>query len=81
MVDFKTVLEVIEAKSLIYQPPISTVWETFKIGVNLTQITDCLENNETCFNERIKNGNANVENAVIVATHINAVSIILKSNL
>ena len=81
MLNLKTAFELVEANSLIYEPPISAIWETFQIGVNLTDLAVCPANNETCFNERIKSGNANVENAIMAATHVDYVSIILKSNL
>ena len=81
MFNIKTALELIEANSLVYEPPISAMWETFKIGVNITDLSDCPSNNETCINEQIKNGNASVENAIIVAIYVSSVSIILMSNL
>src|SRR6202021_1278572 len=75
MVDFKTILYLIEAVSLIKEPPINAVWQSYQDGVNITQISDCPASNETCFIERVRNGNANLENAIIAVKHLKKVSI------
>ena len=75
MVNFKTFLNLVGAISLIKEPPITAVWQRYQIGVNITQVIDCPESNETCFIERVRNGNANVENAIIGAIHLKTVSI------
>ena len=75
MIDLKTALDLVAAISLIKEPPITAVWQRYQIGVNITQVSDCPASNETCFIERVRNGNANVENAIIAATHLENVSI------
>ncbi len=39
MFNLKTGLEIIGVGSLIYEPPISAMWKTFHIGVNVTDIS------------------------------------------
>ena len=75
MVDFKSFLDLVEAISLIKEPPITAVWQRYQIGVNITQVVDCPASNETCFIERVRNGNANVENAIIAVKPLEMVSI------
>ena len=75
MFNYKTLLELIGAISLIKEPPITAIWQRYQIGVNITQVSDCPASNETCFIDRVRNGNANVENAIVVATHLLSVSI------
>ena len=75
MFDLRTVLDIVGAISLIKEPPITAVWQRYQIGVNITQAIDCPASNETCFIERVRNGNANVENAIIGVKHLHWVSI------
>src|ERR1700735_5357344 len=75
MFDLGTLLALIEAISLIKEPPITAVWQRYQIGVNITQVIDCPASNETCFIERVRNGNANLENAIIAVKHLKKVSI------
>src|ERR1700742_2778295 len=75
MLEFRIFLDLVGAISLIKEPPMTAVWQRYQIGVNITQAIGCLGSNETCFIERVRNGNANVENAIIVATHVDSVSI------
>src|ERR1700740_1355715 len=74
MFNIKTALELIGANSLIYEPPISAIWETFQIGVNITEV-DCPAKNESCFIERINERELNKENFIIAARHVYSVSL------
>src|SRR5581483_4492392 len=75
MFDLRTVFGIVGAISLIKEPPITAIWQRYHIGVNITQVIDCPASNVTCFIERVRNGNANVENALIVAKHRHYVSV------
>ena len=74
MFNLRTFLDLVGAISLIKEPPITAIWQRYQIGVNITQVVDCPASNERCFIERVRNGNANVENAIIAAIHLNWVS-------
>jgi hypothetical protein len=52
MFDLKTILNLIGVTSLLNEPPIKTICETFQIGANIS-IVDCAKDDEKCFIEKI----------------------------
>ena len=75
MFDLKSILSVIGVTSLLKEPPIKAICETFQLGVNIS-IVDCANmNDEKCFIEKINaNKEINKENVITTANWKDSVS-------
>ena len=75
MFDLKTILNVIGITSLLKEPPIKAICETFQLGMNIS-IVDCAnKDDEKCFIEKINaDKEINKDNVITTANWKDSVS-------
>ena len=74
MLDLKTIFSVIGVTSLLKEPPIKAICETFQLGVNIS-IVDCADMDEKCFIEKINaDKRINKDNVITVVNSKDSVS-------
>jgi hypothetical protein len=73
MFNLKTILDTIEVTPLLKEPPIKSICETFKLGVNISMV-DCGCWDEKCFIEKI-NADKDINRENFITTVNNEVSV------
>ena len=63
----------IDVTTLFNEPPISAIWQTYQMGVNISQVS-CPAGDDKCYIEALKNDNIE-ENAITTASDLSCVSI------
>ena len=63
----------IDVTTLFNEPPISAIWQTYQMGVNISKVS-CPARDEKCYIEALKNDGIQ-ENAITTASELSCVSI------
>ena len=66
-------LDMVGAYSLINEPLIKIIWETYQIGVNASKV-DCPPKDQECFISRINNDDVNKDNVITTSNWKDSVS-------